>query len=152
MGTICASTGWRADAMALAARRGATEGFGLALGDLMAEARDRGAMAHPAGSLVLAARDVIDMAGMNSFNAGASWNGLADTVARHQLLVVRDAGDRLAFVDSGSWDHAGLAVDDGKTYEVFNNGSALAQVLVLLLQALELLAQVLEEVPKAYLE
>lgn len=46
-----------ADAMALAARRGATEGFGLALGDLMAEARDRRAMAHPEASLVLAARD-----------------------------------------------------------------------------------------------
>lgn len=46
-----------ADAMAVASRRGAQEGFGLALGNLMAEARDRGAMANPEASLVLAARD-----------------------------------------------------------------------------------------------
>jgi hypothetical protein len=87
-------------------------------------------------ALVLATRDVIDMAGMNQFNdGGAGGFGIASgslgaTVRRHQVLVQGDAGDTLTVRD-GTWSQATSIVgSDGQTYSVYDNVLSAAQLIV----------------------
>ncbi|MDK9704379.1 MAG: FG-GAP-like repeat-containing protein, partial [Sulfuritalea sp.] len=81
-------------------------------------------------SLVITAADVVDMAGMNSFNNGNGWSGLGTTVSRHQLVVDGNAGDAVYFADAGNWTQAGTVTNNAITYSVFNHNSVAAQVLV----------------------
>ncbi|PIT77757.1 Ig-like domain-containing protein [Limnohabitans sp. B9-3] len=78
-------------------------------------------------TLVLAGRDVQDMAGMNLYNSGNGWTGLAASVARHQLLVEGDSGDVLTL--GTEWSRGGTAICLGENYKIYNAGSG-AQVLV----------------------
>ena len=78
-------------------------------------------------TLLLAARDVQDMAGMNLFNSGNGWSGLAASVARHQLRVEGNTGDLLTLGEE--WSRGGTATYGGVTYKLYNAGSG-AQVLV----------------------
>lgn len=72
-------------------------------------------------SLKLTMADVVDMAGMNSFNSGNGWTGLAAIEARHQLVIDGNAGDR---VNSTGWIDTGKAVtNNGHTYEVYTAGA-----------------------------
>jgi hypothetical protein len=80
-------------------------------------------------TLVLTARDVIDMAGMNLYNStngGAS--GLAASVPRHQLVVDGNAGDKLKL--GIEWAAAKGTLSLGSlSYKVYNAGTG-AQLLV----------------------
>jgi hypothetical protein len=78
-------------------------------------------------TLLLAARDVQDMAGMNLFNSGNGWTGLGTSVARHQLRIEGNTGDILKL--GTEWTRGGTATNGGVTYKLFNAGSG-AQVLV----------------------
>jgi hypothetical protein len=79
-------------------------------------------------TLVLTASDVIDMAGMNLYNSGNGWTGLAASVARHQLRVEGNAGDVLKL--GNEWVAARTTASvGGVSYKVYNSGSA-AQLLV----------------------
>lgn len=78
-------------------------------------------------TLVLSAGDVRDMAGMNLFNSGNGWTGLAASVARHQLRVEGNAGDLLSL--GTEWARSGTATFGGVNYTVYNSGSS-AQLLV----------------------
>ncbi|MBL0720273.1 FG-GAP repeat protein, partial [Piscinibacter sp. Jin2] len=79
-------------------------------------------------SLSLQLRDVLDMAGHNSFNSGSGWSGLGAAVNRHQLVVEGDAGDAVNF-DAG-WTRSGTASLGGQNYVIVNHDSSAAQVLV----------------------
>jgi Ca2+-binding RTX toxin-like protein len=83
--------------------------------------------------IVLAASDVLDIAGMNSFNNGTSW-GLGTTVSSHQLVVDGGAGDGLtlkeAWEDPAAWSSAGTVTRDSVTYGIYNHAAAAAQLLV----------------------
>ena len=89
-------------------------------------------------TVVLAMRDVIDIAGMNSFNNATGWtdgtynlaaggsNG-ANPERRHQWVIDGDAGDT---VISTGWGLAlGTVMHGGETYRVYNQGPA-AQLLI----------------------
>jgi hypothetical protein len=73
-------------------------------------------------SLTLTLADVVDMAGMNSFNSGNGWTGLAASEARHQVVVDGNAGDKVT-ISGGGWTDAGTATYNGHTYEVYKNGT-----------------------------
>jgi hypothetical protein len=73
-------------------------------------------------SLTLGLADVVDMAGMNSFNSGNGWTGLGAVEARHQVVVDGNAGDKLTLT-GGGWLDAGTATFNGHTYEVYKNGT-----------------------------
>ncbi|TNC93780.1 MAG: FG-GAP repeat-containing protein, partial [Rhodocyclaceae bacterium] len=80
-------------------------------------------------TLILSARDVIDMVGMNLFNDGNGWAGLGGTVQRHQLVVDGNAGDAINTTDS--WINTGISVSNGgHTYAVYNDNNSAAQLLV----------------------
>ncbi len=71
-------------------------------------------------TLKLTIADVVDMAGMNSFNLGNGWTGLAATEGRHQLIIDGNAGDT---VNSTGWTDTGKTVTiNGHTYEVYTAG------------------------------
>jgi large repetitive protein len=90
-----------------------------------------------ANTLTFTAADVIDMAGMNSFNNANGWadgtynlaaggaNG-ANPERRHQLVIQRDSGDTVGLT---GWTTMGTVTNNGTTYTVYNSGSY-AQVLV----------------------
>jgi hypothetical protein len=79
-------------------------------------------------TLVLTAKDVMDMAGMNLYNSGNGWTGLEARVSRHQLRVDGNAGDVLKL--SIDWVAAqGAASVGGITYKVYNSSTG-AQLLV----------------------
>ncbi|TNC99974.1 MAG: hypothetical protein FD118_3517 [Rhodocyclaceae bacterium] len=91
--------------------------------------------------LSLGVQDVIDMAGMNSFNNANGWiDGSYDMAAggangatpeqRHQLAVNGDAGDAVILVDSANWSSAGTVTKDSMTYRVINHGTSAAQLLI----------------------
>ena len=89
-------------------------------------------------SLKLSAQDVIDIAGMNSFNNANGWadgtynlaaggeNG-ANPELRHQLVVDRDTGDT---VDLTGWGSSlGTVTNNSLTYDVYQQGTG-AELLV----------------------
>jgi hypothetical protein len=91
-----------------------------------------------ANTLILGLSDVLDMAGMNSFNNANGWadgtydlaaggaNG-ADPERRHQLVIDGDAGDA---VNATGWGTAvGNVTYDSVTYNVYNQGDH-AQLLI----------------------
>ncbi len=88
-----------------------------------------------ANTLSLALSDVLDMTEMNLFNTNFGWtnvsgSALSNIVSKHQLLINGNSND---FVDiSADWfKEAGSMVSDGThTYEVWNNNSAAAQLLI----------------------
>jgi len=82
-------------------------------------------------TLELQLRDVLDMVGMNSFNSGNGWSGLAAAVNRHQLVVDGNAGD--ALVLGSGWVNAGVATNNGNSYTVYNHSNSAAEVLVIAL-------------------
>jgi hypothetical protein len=79
-------------------------------------------------TLTVAARDVVDMAGMNLYNSANGWTGLGAAAPYHQLLVKGDAGDVLNA--SGSWYNEGTVTQGGQTYQVYNALDSAAQMLV----------------------
>ncbi|WP_350309686.1 VCBS domain-containing protein [Aquariibacter lacus] len=79
-------------------------------------------------SLSLQLRDVLDMAGHNSFNSGTGWTGLGAAVNRHQLVVEGNAGDALRL--GSGWNTSSTASLGGQTYAIWNHASSAAQVLV----------------------
>ncbi len=92
-------------------------------------------------SLTLSAKDVIDMAGFNSFNNANGWadgsynlaaggaNGI-NPEQRHQLVIDGNAGDLLNLADRSSWQYAGKVTNAGIIYNVINNSTSAAQLLV----------------------
>jgi hypothetical protein len=90
--------------------------------------------------LTVGLSDVLDMAGMNSFNNANGWadgsydlaaggaNG-ADPERSHQLVIDGDAGDvvNLTGVD---WANVGTVTHESETYDVYNSALGHAQVLV----------------------
>ena len=87
-------------------------------------------------TLTLTVKDVIDMAGLNSFNNANGWadgtynlaTGGAGGVTpeqRHQLVIDGDGTDT---VYSGGWTSVGTVTNSGTTYAVYNQGNA--QLLV----------------------
>ncbi|WP_169806056.1 beta strand repeat-containing protein, partial [Azohydromonas lata] len=79
-------------------------------------------------TLTLAAADVSDLGGLNSFNAGNGWSWLGSTVPRHQLLVDGNAGDVLNA--TGIWVDRGALSVGTQTYEVYDERAGAAQLLV----------------------
>ena len=89
-------------------------------------------------TVTLALKDVLDMAGMNSFNNFNGWaDGTYDLAAggadfsnpesRHQLVIDGDAGD---VVSSSGWGSSvGTVSHGGVTYNVYNQG-LYAQLLI----------------------
>ena len=76
-------------------------------------------------SLTLAVRDVIDMAGFNSFNSSWATGGtysLGATQNRHQLVIDGTSGDSVT--SSGWGSSAGTVTHGGHTYAVYNQGYA----------------------------
>ncbi|MFM9969186.1 MAG: putative Ig domain-containing protein [Burkholderiales bacterium] len=82
-------------------------------------------------SVTLSVKDVLDMAGDNSFNNVSFGTGLGATVARHQLVIDGNAGDSVVLSDAADWTRQGSPIINGaNSYKVFNHNSAAAQVLV----------------------
>ena len=79
-------------------------------------------------TLTVAARDVVDMAGMNLYNSANGWTSLGATVQAHQLVVNGDAGDVLNA--SGTWNDAGTITVGGQTYAIYNDTASATQLLV----------------------
>jgi hypothetical protein len=75
-------------------------------------------------TLKLTASDVLDLAGMNSFNVN-----LAAVDALHQLMVNGSLGDMVELDDSG-WLNTGTFVDGGLTYQVWTDEAQRAQLLI----------------------
>ncbi|WP_052700425.1 FG-GAP-like repeat-containing protein [Methylocucumis oryzae] len=92
-------------------------------------------------SLTLAVNDVVDMAGLNSFNNANSWldgsynlaaggaNG-ANPERRHQLVIDGDTNDTLLLTDRANWSYVGTISHNAETYSVFNHQTAAAQLLI----------------------
>ncbi len=82
-------------------------------------------------TLTLDVKDVMDMAGMNSFNNANGWldgsynlaaggTNRANPEQRHQLIIDGNAGD---VVNSSGWGTAvGTVIHNGDTYNVYNQG------------------------------
>ena len=88
-------------------------------------------------TLKLGLQDVLDIAGVNSFNNAIGWaDGTYNLAAggangvtpepRHQLVIVGDATDHV--VGSGWGSALGTVTNSGITYDVYNQG--LAQLLI----------------------
>jgi hypothetical protein len=88
-----------------------------------------------ANTLTLAARDVIDVAGFNSFNTGNGWTNttgtaLSATTAFRQLVVKGNAGDVVNLKTGASWLSVGTVSDATTSYTVFQSTSTKVQVIV----------------------
>jgi hypothetical protein len=88
-----------------------------------------------ANTLTLAARDVIDVAGFNSFNTGNGWTNttgtaLSATTAFRQLVVKGNAGDVVNLKTGASWLSVGTVSDATTSYTVFQSTSTNVQVIV----------------------
>jgi hypothetical protein len=91
-------------------------------------------------ALTLSYQDVLDMAGMNSFNNNNGWtdgtynlaaggaNG-ANPEQRHQVVIDGNAGDSLT-LNGRDWSNVGTVTNNAITYNVYNSDTGLAQVLV----------------------
>ncbi len=85
-------------------------------------------------TLTIGLTDVLDMAGMNSFNNANGWAddtydlaaggaGGANPEQRHQVVVDGNAGD-VVNIDSGWGASAGTVINNMITYNVYNQGNA----------------------------
>jgi hypothetical protein len=101
-----------------------------------------------ANTLMLAARDVKDMAGFNIIHTGSvsadgnTWKNVTGAALRditkfHQLVVDGGSNDALTFAtDTGSWTNVGTATqtvaatNSTTTYTVYQNNATNSQVLV----------------------
>ena len=92
-----------------------------------------------ANTLSLTEKDVLDMAGMNSFNTGNGWNNvgvgtvLSSKVQKHQLAIVGGSMDTLNII--GSWTLQSGQVSNrfngiSSTYNVYNSNTSATQLLV----------------------
>ena len=86
-----------------------------------------------ANTLTLAAKDVLDMSGMNLFNSGnttlVSGTALSTTVSKHQTLVYGDASDTINL--GYGWTNTGTVVSyNGHSLAVYNSNTSAAQVMV----------------------
>ncbi|MEF8756300.1 MAG: hypothetical protein V5B60_20575 [Accumulibacter sp.] len=81
-------------------------------------------------TLRLNARDLVDLAAINTFNDGDGWTGLGTTVARHQVVVDGDAGDRVHVLGAWAWKAAGTVSHGGRQYAVHEADGAAVQLLV----------------------
>lgn len=81
-------------------------------------------------TLSLQLRDVLDMTGLNNFNSNNGWSGLASSVARHQLVVDGNTGDALV-LGTGWVLQAGTVTNSGNTYNVYDNSTSAAELLVI---------------------
>lgn len=88
-------------------------------------------------TLTLSLQDVLDMSGMNLVNANSKaslgWTAgtyqFAATETRHQLIIDGSSADRV--VSSGGFVDTGLtAILNGHSYEVYNQSSSHAQLLI----------------------
>ncbi|GAB6141277.1 hypothetical protein JCM14076_20060 [Methylosoma difficile] len=88
--------------------------------------------------LSLNVKDVLDMAGLNSFNNANGWvdgtynlaAGGASPERRHQLVVDGNSDDRLSVTGLGGWTFAGTVNKAGVVYFVLNHNTAKAQILL----------------------
>jgi hypothetical protein len=84
-----------------------------------------------ANSVTIRLSDVLDMAGMNSFNGGAGWSGLGATVSRHQVAIDGTAADTVRISGADGWSAAGSVSSGGHTYTVYNSsGANVGQLLI----------------------
>ncbi|MCX8518791.1 MAG: FG-GAP-like repeat-containing protein, partial [Methylophilaceae bacterium] len=91
-----------------------------------------------ANTLTLSVNDVLDMAGMNSFNTSNSWSNLgggtalSTSVQKHQLLIDGTALDTVVPIDS--WTFSGQVSNSvsgiSKDYNVYTRATSAAQLLV----------------------
>jgi len=85
-----------------------------------------------ANILTLTVNDVIDMSGMNLFNSGNGWTGLAASVSKHQIVIDGTAADSLIInAGNGVWANGGTVSNGAATYNVYDNVLTNAQILVL---------------------
>ncbi|MEY5100099.1 MAG: hypothetical protein RJA36_2818 [Pseudomonadota bacterium] len=73
--------------------------------------------------LTLGAADVRDLAGMNVYNSGNGWTGLAASVPMHQLLV-DGGGSGDALNATGTWKELAQVSHGGQTYRRLVQGNA----------------------------
>lgn len=78
-------------------------------------------------SLSLRPNDVVDLAGMSSFNTGNGWS-VGQIVPLHQLVVDGDAGDTLTV--RGRWAASETFSHGAQTYRVYTAEGVAAQLLV----------------------
>ncbi len=72
------------------------------------------------------------MSGMNLFNSGNGWTGLAASVAKHQIIVEGTAADTLVInAGNGVWANGGAVTYGAATYNVYDNVDSNSQILVL---------------------
>lgn len=72
------------------------------------------------------------LAGTDLFNTAKGWTNLTSG-GRHQMLIDGDIGDKLQLdtpAQAGNWSLAGVTTNGGHTYNVYNHGIELAQVIV----------------------
>ncbi|MEI7680008.1 MAG: hypothetical protein WCK07_11470, partial [Betaproteobacteria bacterium] len=71
-------------------------------------------------TLNITAADIIDLAGMNSFNSSNGWSSLGTTARFHQLVVDGNAGDSVNLTDydadSSLWTYTGTAINNAHNY------------------------------------
>ncbi len=85
-----------------------------------------------ANAVTLTIKDVIDISGMNLFNSGAGWTGLAASVSKHQIIIEGGATDTLTINEGpGTFTNTGTAMYGGNTYNIYENVASNAQVIVL---------------------
>ena len=80
-------------------------------------------------TLYIGVEDVLDMSGLNNFNSGNGWTGLASSVNRHQVVVDGNADDVVNL--SGAWVDSGTQASyNGHGYQIYNATGTAAQLLV----------------------
>ncbi len=85
-----------------------------------------------ANAVTLTIKDVIDISGMNLFNSGNGYTGLAASVSKHQIIIEGGATDTLTINEgTGTFTNTTTATYGGNTYNVYENATSNAQILVL---------------------
>ena len=68
---------------------------------------------------------------LNSFNSSNTTSGLGATVAKNQLMIEGDTGDKVTLTDLTSWTaDATNVVANGTTYVAYNHNTSAAQLLI----------------------
>ena len=87
-------------------------------------------------TLNITAADIIDLAGMNSFNSSNGWSSLGTTARFHQLVVDGNAGDSVNLTDydaeslSPPWSYAGTAINNAHNYVVLLHYPSNVELLI----------------------